>query len=52
MVKPALIKALTPHSFEMQCIGPDVYLVWKSETTGLYERVELRLPVNATKSSW
>jgi hypothetical protein len=39
----AVIEALTPHAFVAQSDGPDLYMVRKSETGGLFERVEFEV---------
>jgi hypothetical protein len=43
LATPALIQALTPHSFLGQSQGPDLYMVRKSEVAGLFERVEFEV---------
>lgn len=43
IAKTALIRALTPHSFLPQSIGPDLFMVRKSDVTGVWERVEFEV---------
>lgn len=43
IAKEPLIRALAPYSFVAQAVGPDLYLVRKSQISGLYELVEFEV---------